>query len=349
MKELMLRGSAPYLAETGLLELDSLPYLMLNMPFSCNYRCLKCCNLRTEPELRNERQHLSNEDIQALVEEASNSGFKVLVLAGEGEPSLSKEFKDIVALASRNGLLPYIFTNGSLLDDENINFLAEHRAVLIVSLDSIQPLRYNRLTGGKGNLEKALSNIERCRSVYSSLQEQSSFGKIVSLAINTVATQINIDEIEDIKHMCSDDIVFVCNRPTRIGLAEENWQSLYGNDTVVTEVDGILEKLSATNGPLGTTPDGKWCAYMKHGVSVGYDGSFLACAYATDTAGWFGNYKKGLLKQMNKEVMNSVELFYEKFGHSRCVLRHPNYQEWILSNHSRIGNGVCLANVHLHP
>ena len=181
-------------------------------------------------------------------------------------------------------------------------------------------------------MEKALSNIEQCRSVYSSLQEQSSFGKIVSLAINTVATQINIDEIKDIKHMCSDDIVFVCNRPTRIGLAEENWLSLYGHDTVVGGVDGILDKLSARNGPLGTTPDGKWCAYMKHGVSVGYDGSFLACAYATDTAGWFGNYKEGLLKQINQGIMNSVKSFYEKFGHSRCVLRHPNYQEWIISS-----------------
>lgn len=314
---------------------------MLNMPFLCNYRCLKCCNLRTEQQLKINRKHMSFEQLQMLLEEAGKSGFKVFILAGEGEPLLNKEFRDIVTLAVRNGLLLYIFTNGTLLNSDNINFLAEHNASLIISLDSIDPLRYERLTGGNGSLEKVLSNIQLCRSVYSSLQEQTSFGKVVSLAINTVVTRINMDEIENIKRFCTDDIVFVCNRPTCTGLAEKNWALLYGANLVNSEIEPIIEEYSKDNGPIGTTLDGQWCAYMKYGVSVGYDGSFLACAYATDTAGFFGSYKKGNLKQVNKLVMESVEHFYSQYGHSRCVLRHPMYYDWVLSNKIASSPQLC--------
>lgn len=334
MQKLILRGSATHLSKLGLFNIGLLPYLMLNMPFLCNYRCLKCCNLKINSQTKSNYEQMSLTDIQTLLEEAGDSGFKVLVFAGEGEPLLNKQFRDIIAFAIRNGLLPYIFTNGTMLNQENINFLAEHKASLIISLDSLTPVRYARLTAKNGSLERLLSNIQLCRSVYSSLQEQTSFGKVVSLAINTVVTRINVDEIDNIRRFCADDIVFVCNRPTRTGLAEKNWTLLYGSSFDDLEIDAIIERHSKTNGPLGSTLDGQWCAYMKHGVSVGYEGSFLACAYATDTAGLFGTYKKGMLKQANNLVMDSINYFYMQNGRCRCILRHPSYHDWISSNRS---------------
>lgn len=328
----VLRGSALYLSNYGLLYSNSMPYLMLNMPFLCNYRCLKCCNSTDKSWQKINQKSMSPSELQILLEESGNLGFKVFILAGEGEPLLNKDFRKIITLAVSNGLLPYIFTNGTLLNSDNINFLAEHNASLIISLDSIDTLRYERLTGGNGSLKQILSNINLCRSVYSSLQEKTSFGKVVSLAINTVVTCINMDEIEDIKHFCADDIVFVCNHPTRVGLAEQNWTFLYGNSPEGSDIDAIIEHYSKNNGPIGSLPDGQWCAYMKNGVSVGYDGSFLACAYSTDTAGFFGTYKKGNLRHVNKLIMDSVEYFYLQYGHSRCILRHPFYKDWVLSN-----------------
>ena len=45
MGKLILRGSARYLHYTyGKIKKDSIDYIMLNLPFLCNYQCIKCCN-----------------------------------------------------------------------------------------------------------------------------------------------------------------------------------------------------------------------------------------------------------------------------------------------------------------
>ena len=107
----LLRGSAPHFTKIGALNEESFPYLMLNVPFACNYRCLKCCNLTESHPQESLRKRLTLDQLQQLIEEASSLGFSVLVIAGEGEPLLDKNFRSIVALAARNRLIPYIFTN----------------------------------------------------------------------------------------------------------------------------------------------------------------------------------------------------------------------------------------------
>ncbi len=331
IQKTLLRGSAPHLAIVGALHNSSTPYLMLNLPFACNYHCLKCCNLTDNYPRKSLHKRLTLDQLQQLIEEANNLGFIVLVIAGEGEPLLDKQFRSIVSLASKNRLIPYIFTNGTHLDENTVSFLVEHRASLIISLDSLDPQRYARLSGRNQPLKIVLENIERCRATYLTLQEQTSFGKLVSLAINIVVTRLNMDEVERVQQFCGDDIVFVCNRPTRIGLAETNWQSLYGLDTNEDDVDSVVKRFSKEHGPLGSTSDGAWCAYMRNGVSVGYDGSILTCAYAIETAGAYGTYAPGKLKEMNATIMDSVSDFYLKDGHSRCILRHPQYHNFVSS------------------
>jgi hypothetical protein len=140
-----------------------------------------------------------------------------------------------------------------------------------------------------------------------------------------------VDEVQDVQHFCADDIVFVCNRPTRIGFAEKNWEMLYGSNLAELDVDAVIERFSKDHGPLGSTVDGSWCIYMKNGISVGYDGSILTCAYAIETAGMYGKYTPGMFSELNTSVMDSVENFYLENGHSRCILRHPKYKDFVVS------------------
>jgi len=338
MKNLILRGSNLYYEKMPNVLSSPIYYLMFNLPYLCNYRCLKCCNIKDRDGIHKYKKILSLKIIEQLFEEAGNTGFKVLVIAGEGEPTLNKNFKSVVKLAARNKLIPYIFTNGTCLDNDNINFLAENKASLIISLDSINNECYSRLSGTRANLDLILSNIQDCRKIYKSLQETTIYGKVVSLAINTVATQINLNEIDKINKYCSDDIVFVCNQPTNIGLAEKNWKLLYGNVEGCHSINNIVETYAKEHPPLGSTSDSKWCAYLRNGVSIGYDGSILACAYATDTKGFYGFYKNGKLTEINRVVMKSIKSFYSQFNHSRCVLRHPSYKKWIENQNLMILN-----------
>jgi hypothetical protein len=123
--------------------------------------------------------------------------------------------------------------------------------------------------------------------------------------------------------------VFVSNQPTRVGLGERNWEHLYGTLPHNPDVDAALARVTASQQPLGTTSDGKWCAYMRNGVSVSPDGQVLTCAYSLETAGCYSALNPNDLAGANKEVMATVEEFYGQHGHSRCILRHPEYKEFI--------------------
>jgi len=304
-------------------------YVMLNLPYHCNYRCLKCCNVLENYGGANSTAIFKETSFIQLLRAAKQIGIKTLVIAGEGEPLIDTNLRTIVELTSENGFLPYVFINGSLLSEDTIQFLAKHKTSLIIALDSIQPDRYKRLTGGRGNLSTILANIANCRKVYAKLIEEHEGYRIGSLAINMVVNTINCDEVEKVREFCADDIVFVCNQPTRIGLAERNWSILYGETPGNTDVDSIVARMSALQQPLGTTSDGKWCAYMRNGISVSPDGQVLTCAYSLETAGLYNDLNVDDLKATNREVMQSVEEFYGMHGHSRCILRHPKYKDFI--------------------
>jgi MoaA/NifB/PqqE/SkfB family radical SAM enzyme len=267
---------------------------------------------------------MDRSSVSEIIHHAAHAGLKVLVIAGEGEPLLAPDFRYVVKEASDSGLVPYVFTNGSRLNPNMVTFLASNHASLIIGLDSLDPTRYAKLTGG-GRLDHVLNNLKHARQVYAALIKEDCKTRFVSLAINTVVTSLNVNGIEAIRQFCDDDIAFVCNRPTRIGLAERNWQMLYGDIPTNVEVDNVVGQMAMECGPLGSTPDGKWCAYMRHGISIGPDGSILTCAYSLETTGCYGKFSDGNCQEANRQVMESVEEFYRHYGHSRCILRHPQY------------------------
>lgn len=311
-----------------------LVYLMLNLPFFCNYTCLKCCNLLedTQPSVRPRSDIcLDREKTAQVISGASETGIKVLVVAGEGEPLLHPDFTWLLDRTVEAGLLPYVFTNGSRLTDENIKFLANKRASIIVSMDSLDPAKYQQLTGGEkgGDLRVLLKNIEKCRAGFSALIEPRNGIRIGSLALNMVVTKLNYEEVSKIKAFCGDDVVFVSNQPTRIGLGERNWEHLYGTLPHNPDVDAALANVAASQRPLGTTSDGSWCAYMRNGMSVSSDGRVITCAYSLETAGGYSPLNTRDLVAANMEVMASVNKFYETSGHHRCILRHPKYKQFV--------------------
>jgi len=339
---LVLRGSMqdPSVQE-NVREGDGLVYLMLNLPFLCNYECLKCCNLLDLPRanaLSGKNVRLERDRTTQVIQCASEAGVKVLVVAGEGEPLVHPDFIWLLESTVEAGLLPYVFTNGSRSTPENVELLLNKRASVIISLDSLDSAKYRRLTGGEGggDLKALLEKIASCRSRFRPLIKRCEGIRIGSLAINMVVNRLNCDEVPQIKEFCGDDIVFVANEPTRIGLAEKNWRQLYGEQPESPLVGEAIAKVAATQRPLGTTSNGAWCAYMRNGLSVSSDGRWITCAYSLETAGGYSPLDADKLTVndlvvANKVVMASVEDFYRANGHHRCILRHPNYRKFVKS------------------
>lgn len=309
--ENLLIGSARHLELSGgLREVD---YLMLNLPYVCNYKCTKCCNDRGKVTDNNS---LSLDEIIGLLKEATYFGICVLAIAGEGEPFLDPRIKEIIQEAYLHSLIPYIFTNGSRLDNDITQFLKEDGASLVINLDSLDEKLYDELNGVRGSFRKAYDNIQRIREQFKDTYSQIENYGLRRIAINTVISHKNRGELARIKNFCGDDFAFVCNTPMNIGRATENSQFL----GVVPDLDTI---------PLGTTSDGCWCAYMRNGISVGANGDFLICAYSLESSGKLGNVRDEGLRQYIGQANKAVDNFYAKKTHSRCILRHPHYQEFI--------------------
>jgi|GEM_PF-5476663 len=247
-------------------------------------------------------------------------------MAGEGEPIISKDFREIINKANNSGLIPYIFTNGSQLDKDTVHFLKDGNATIIVNMDSLVEERYEALT--KGNFSNIMRNIAYLRESFRDNIDHTEKYDISRIAINTVVSPHNVFEMfpegdEPMRKFCGSDFALVYNLPIFIGNATQS-------DFQIRE--GILKKIqtrTSKNIPLGTTSDGLWCAYMTNGISIGKSGEILTCAYSLESAGSIENIRaRGLAYYIGKAKKDTTN-FYKTEGYSRCILRHPKYTQFI--------------------
>jgi cyclic pyranopterin phosphate synthase len=177
-------GDAPKEAARG--RKRAINYLRVSVTDLCNYRCAYCM----PPEGVERLPHseiLTFEEICSVVGAAIPMGINRVRLTG-GEPLVRRGIPDLVGMLTH---LPgieevYLTTNGSLLEEFAAALRRSGLGRINVSLDSLRPERYRRITRG-GDLEKVWRGIEAARSA--------GFDHI---KLNVVVIKgVNDDEIED--------------------------------------------------------------------------------------------------------------------------------------------------------
>lgn len=133
-------------------------YLRISVTDRCNERCLYCM-----PEgykgWAQRADHLTADEIVRIVEKSTGMGFRKFRLTG-GEPLVRH---DIVEISRRIWELPGvqtlgISTNGVLLKDLALPLRQAGVRSVNISLDTLDPAGYQKLTGGR--LENALAGIQ---------------------------------------------------------------------------------------------------------------------------------------------------------------------------------------------
>lgn len=129
--------------------------------WQCNFRCRYCYfGTGAQPN-----DVLDPATALRLVEEAAALGVVTLVIGG-GEPLLYPHLTDLVAAASRNGMLPTFSTNGSLLTRARLEGL--HQAglrTLQISLDTADPEGHDWLTQSRGSFPKIVQAIREAKAI----------------------------------------------------------------------------------------------------------------------------------------------------------------------------------------
>ncbi len=137
----------------------TLDYLRISLTDRCNLRCVYCMPSEGVPSKPREAI-LHSEEIARIVEAAADLGFHAIRLTG-GEPLVRK---GVVGLVKRLAAIPGIdevtlTTNATLLSSYAEDLANAGLKRVNISLDSLQPERYRRITR-QGNLESVWLGIQ---------------------------------------------------------------------------------------------------------------------------------------------------------------------------------------------
>ena len=133
-------------------------YLRISVTDRCNHRCVYCMP-ESGIRLKRHEDIMSYEQIEAIVREAVKLGITKLRLTG-GEPLLRPDIDQLVKrLADIIGINELTMTtNGTYLADIAENLKKNGLNRINISVDSLDPLKYERITRG-GNLNMALNGV----------------------------------------------------------------------------------------------------------------------------------------------------------------------------------------------
>jgi cyclic pyranopterin phosphate synthase len=165
-------------------------YLRVSVTDRCNLRCVYCMpveGIYWQPH----DSILRFEEIAQIVRLAAENGVSEIRLTG-GEPLVRKDLAALVAMISGIPGIEDISltTNGLLLGDQVQRLVDAGLKRVNVSLDTLQPEKFNRITRG-GNLERVWQSLERAHAA-----------GLSPIKLNVVAMRgINDDELPDLARL----------------------------------------------------------------------------------------------------------------------------------------------------
>lgn len=152
----------------------------------CNFNC-KMCYVHDDVC----RGELSAEEWIELGRQAVEQGMVFLLLTG-GEPLLRKDFKQIYSGLKKLGLVITVNTNGSLIDEDMLNFLIQEApARMNISLYGACEETYRNLCGNR-SFGKVVENIRRLRELG------------IAVKLNCSVTPYNVADIPEIYRIAKE-------------------------------------------------------------------------------------------------------------------------------------------------
>lgn len=137
------------------------PVVIWNLIRRCNLTCKHCYSISADTNFPGE---LTTEQVYTVMDDLKGFKVPVLILSG-GEPLLRPDIYDIAKRAKAKGFYVGLSSNGTLIDENNIDQIAECDFNYVgVSLDGIREThdKFRRMDGA---FEASLKGIRLCRDL----------------------------------------------------------------------------------------------------------------------------------------------------------------------------------------
>jgi MoaA/NifB/PqqE/SkfB family radical SAM enzyme len=299
----MLRGNGDFTAEQFLdvIEGKNERRLMLSLGLTtgpgCNMKCIYCYNESGRTEAgRTVRQRMKLPDYEKAIRESSSLGAQSVIMVGVGETTMDKNFRRLIELVASEGMIPLVFTNGTLLTREMAKFLHGHGTSIYLALDSTREAVFDTITGTKGLLPVVLEGVENCLEAGFGEMTTRNGHYVTDLAVNAMVMKSNIDCLEEIEDFCSErGLLFTCRFPEKIGTAKACWESLIAATSDEEAMMRTIAEMHSAGGEVFRTESG--CLFWMAGVLLGVDGQARLC-YSVNNRKDVGNIRKDGMREI---------------------------------------------------
>ncbi len=204
------------------------PVVIWNLVRRCNLTCKHCYAISADTDFPGE---LSTEQVFGVMDDLQQFGVPVLILSG-GEPLMRPDIFDISRRAKAMGFYTALSSNGTLIDDSNIDEIASiGYDYLGISIDGLRAT-HDKFRRKIGAFDEAMRGIRLCRD------------KGIKVGLRFTVTQDNADEFPDLLKLMETEQIdkFYLSHLNYAGRGDKNRR----DDTAVKMTRSVMDRLFDT-------------------------------------------------------------------------------------------------------
>jgi radical SAM protein with 4Fe4S-binding SPASM domain len=155
----------------------------IELTAACNLECVHCYISGTGRNIG----ELTLDELRDLIDQLAEEGCLWLLLTG-GEPLVREDFGEIYSHVKRRGILPLLFTNGTLVTGELADLLASEPPFNVeITLYGATEKTFESVTGVPGSFARCMEGIDHL------------LRRGIRLSLKTMAMTLNSHEIREMK------------------------------------------------------------------------------------------------------------------------------------------------------
>jgi len=167
------------------------PVVIWNLIRRCNLACKHCYSISADHDFAGE---LNTQEVFTVMDDLKSFGVPVLILSG-GEPLLRPDIYDISKRAKSMGFYVGLSTNGTLIDQTNIDAIAAVGYDYVgISIDGLRDT-HDRFRRKEGAFDASMAGIRLCRE------------HGIKVGLRFTMTQDNYNELPDLLRLMEEEDV----------------------------------------------------------------------------------------------------------------------------------------------
>lgn len=294
------------------IELDEIQFplsIEIEITKRCNWNCKFCYNVWKYSSNKSDIYDLNFKSYKKIIDEAVDNGCLTVRLSG-GEPTLHPQFKEFVKYASDKGLNIALFTNGSNISDEMIDFykLNNIRTILI-SLHGLEK-QHEQLTSVQGSYKTTLEVLKKLVDNGISTSVETILSGMISeedlFELGNTISKIGIKNWNLMPYVCTgsiDDEIYRYNL-NKLSILMNRLENINLNIRVVCSQKLCIGNYNVSVNELenNTYIDGN-CGSGILWISISYDGKIRNCPHSNVYA---GSIEEGIKKLYLKKLKPNI-------------------------------------------